>query len=328
VSAVQRVSGARLVLVVGLLVQALGSPIARAELEYHAMLRMPADLQGFGYPESVTADPHTGEVFVVDSLRNRIVIFDPSGVFRFEIPGGRRFTAPRDVAVDPEGYLVVLASRGGQDLLLELDFDGVLLRTVHLHGLPEEAEAPSLVSIAVCPTGERLFALDEANFRLWIADRDGVIKGSVELADLVTASQPTERMLGRVDVSGQTVLVVVSSESQVFLFDLDGKLQGTVGFHGTRQCSLGRPNAAALTIDGVLVVVDHQRMVLQRWDPVANRCLSEHFGFGDLPGFFYYPRDLALGPEGHLYVAQGFEGRVQVFLGLAPVAGAPRPPAD
>jgi hypothetical protein len=80
--------------------------------------------------------------------------------------------------------------------------------------------------------------------------------------------------------------------------------------------------AAAVTKEGEVLVVDQQRMLILRWEPVGNRCLAEYYGIGAAPGFLYHPLDVALGPEGRLYVTQGFEGRVQVYEGLP---GAPAP---
>ena len=56
-----------------------------------------------GYATAVTADLVTGEIFVCDSRRSRILIFDSDGLYRYQIRGGEVFSAPRDVAVDQDG---------------------------------------------------------------------------------------------------------------------------------------------------------------------------------------------------------------------------------
>ncbi len=291
--------------------------------EYLSRLRMPSRLDALGYSRAVTADLHTGEIFVCDSRKQRIVIFDRQGLFLYQIPGGEIFRAPLDLAVDPEGYLLVLARHQGEEALLRLDFDGKPLGIVALSGLPEVAAPPRLVSIALDPSGERLYLLDEDNQRLWIAGPEGAVTGSVDLAAAVDLSdqQAREYRLGHVDVYGDTVLVAMPNLGSVRLFDLDGRPRGWVGIKGTTPCQTAFPVAAALGTDGNVVVLDWQRMLFMVWDPGSNRCLSETSGIGNAPGYVYQPSDLALDADGRIYVSQGFEGRVQVFAGESPAAG-------
>lgn len=291
-----------------------------AELRFVQRLHMPAAVDAIGYGQAVTADPHTGEVFVCDSYRNRIVIFDDAGIYRYQIQGGSVFSAPQDVAVDPEGYLLVAAYRGGRPAVFELDFDGAFRREITWSGLPEGLEPPAVSSLALSPTGDRVYFVDERNLRLWITDRSGAIVGSVDLSQPADDRRPRERTLGRVDVSGDVVSVTLSGEGQVRLFGLQGAPRVSFGEQGTAACQLGEPVAAALLADGTVAIVDHQRMKVLHWNPAGNRCLGDYLGIGNAPGAVYYPRDLAAGPSGRLYVSQGFEGRVQVYEGLPPVA--------
>ncbi len=165
---------------------------------YVQRLRMPVRGDGFAQPRAVVADLHTGEIFVCDSLRNRIVIFDEQGRFRYEIPGGSTFQAPIDLAVDPEGYLFVLGQVSGDVALL--DFDGRFIRRVSLTGLPPDAESPRFSSLAISPGGESLYLMDPENDRLWIADRDGAVRGSIDM----TVGRPQEEIdqlrYGHIDV--------------------------------------------------------------------------------------------------------------------------------
>ncbi len=289
---------------------------------YAARLRMPSRLDDLGYSRAVTADLHTGEIFVCDSRKQRIVIFDRAGLFLYQIPGGEIFRAPIDLAVDPEGYLLLLASHQGREALLRLDFDGKPLGEIVLSDLPD-VTPPNLVSLALSPAGDRLYLLDEANQRLWIADPDGAVTDSVDLAAEAELSdkEAREYRLGHVDVYDDTVLVAMPNIGSVRLFDLDGRPRGRVGIKGTGPCQTAFPVAAALGADGNVVVLDWQRMKFMIWDPGANRCLGQTSGIGNAPGFVYQPSDVALDGDGRIYVSQGFEGRVQVWTGPSPAAG-------
>lgn len=286
---------------------------------YVERLDLPVATDSIQMPRGVTADLHTGEVFVCDSFRNRVVIFGPDGAFRFQIVGGEVFSTPRDVAVDPEGYLVLVATNHElRTTLLELDFDGLFLREIGLSGLPEDAAEPFPVSVALSPDGTRLFVLDLANRSVWIADRDGAVSGRIDLGAEFPEERRRELELTKVDVYGDRLLVAMPKAGQIWTYDLDGDPRRQVGLLGTAPCQLAFPVAGALTEDGDMLILDQQRMMFLSWVPLGNRCLGEHYGFGGNPGYFYFPLDMALGPEGRLYVSQGFEGRVQVYEGLAP----------
>lgn len=307
------------------LLVALTSPAAAQDVSYIQLLSLPSAADTIGYPQGVTADPHTGEVFVVDSRASRILIFDSDGLFSYEIPGGTAFSGPSDVAVDPEGYLLVSAFHQGRTAVIELDFDGLFLREVVLWGLPPESAPLGIRSIALSPSGDRVYALDDVNLRLWIADRDGSVLSNVDLAAGLDEEGRQNMILGHVDVYGETVLVAEASAGQIRMFDLDGKRERRVGVKGTGPCKIARPRAAGLTEEGELVVIDQQRMLVVRWDPRSNQCLGEHLGFGGGPGALYFPVDLALDRTGRMYITQSYQGRVQVYEGMKPAAAPPEP---
>ena len=290
---------------------------------YVQRLSLPVAGDQIGYGNCVTADPHTGEVFVCDPQTNRILIFDSEGYFSHQIVAGDDLVAPQDIAVDPDGLLVVLATRARRRLPVELDFDGLFRREVPLVGLPEGSLEPSLTSIALSPRGDRLYAADVANLRLWVADRDGRVLGSADLGEGLEEDRRRDLILGHVDAYDDRVLLAVTSLGQIWIYSLDGESRGFVGQMGGSRCQLARPSAAALDRDGNLLILDEQRMVLMRWSVRGNRCLSEHLGIGDAPGYLYYPFDLSLDTGGRLYIAQSYEGRVQVYEGLG---SAPLPP--
>ena len=295
---------------------ALAAQEAPAGPVYVQRLDLPVAADALLSSDSVTADLVTGEVFVCDSRRDRIVIFDAEGLFRHQIVGGDAFGAPRDLAVDPEGRLVVLATRGGAPALVELDFDGLFLGQIELRGLPADAAEPNPISLALSPAGDRLYVVDAENLTLWIAGRDGAVSGAVDLGRELDERERRNRFLGRVDVYGDRVLVAMPSEGQIWMVSLDGELRGRLGSKGTSRCLLAAPNAAALDAAGNALVLDQQKMLMTVWTLSGNRCRSEHYGIGAAPGFLYFPHDLALDARGRAYVAQGFEGRVQVYEGL------------
>jgi hypothetical protein len=305
------------VAIVLLILMTAGAAGAQEGLTYVQRIHMPSKADDFGYPRSVTADPHTGEIFICDIRMNRVVIFDGQGLFLYQIPGGDIFRAPRDLALDPEGYILLLATHQEKVGLVRLDFDGKFIESIPLSGLPETASEPQLFSVAMSMDGDQFYLMDQANLTLWITDRKGKYSNAVDLktdVDLLE-DDPQEQVLGHVDVYANTVVVAVPTAGTVFLFDLDGYPKGSVGIRGTAPCQTMFPVAAALTTDDHALILDQQRMHIMIWNISSNECLGQYSGIGNKPGYVYQPIDLALDGAGRAYVTQGFEGRVQVFAG-------------
>jgi len=303
-----------------LLALSTGMPIDATEPQFLQQLTLPGAQDMLGFPSSVTADLHANEVFVCDRRMNRILIFDSEGVFTYEINGGETFRAPQDLAVDPNGFLLIVANYENKAAVLELDFDGLFVRQIELSPQPEGLIESIPSSVALSPKGDRLFVVDDANARLWITDRSGTVQSTVDLAAGLSEGERNELMLGHVDVYGERVLVSDATAGLIRMFDLDGAALGHVGTKGGAPCKLGRPMAAALDAKDDLLLIDQQKMVISRWQQEGNRCLAEYWGIGMSPGFLYYPLDIALDNNGRLYVSQGFQGRVQMYEGLAPAA--------
>jgi DNA-binding beta-propeller fold protein YncE len=295
--------------------------LAEARLPYVKRFSMPSPADIFRWPLSVHADLHTGEIFVCDQLNGRIVIFDSEGRYRFQITGGQVFRSPLDVAVTPEGYILVLGYVEARRQLVLLDFDGKPMADLPLTGLPEGVVETEFVSVALSPAGDRMYVLDQANFKLWIAGLDGRVSGSVDFIAGMTEEETREQFLGHVDVYGSTVLVALPMAGEVRLYSLTGEPLGRVGTKGTSPCNTAFPVSAAMDRDGNVLVLDQQRMLTMLWNPDGNQCLYETGGVGGRPGDLYKPADLALDAAGRVYISQGFDGRIQVFGNAAPAFG-------
>jgi len=319
---VNRVRRSAILWVAGLAV--LGGTLAAQERQrprYERRLAPPLREDVFKKPRSITADLQTGEIFVCDTREHRVLVFDERGVFRYQINGGSSFRSPMDIAVDPDGYLFVLGWHQGKRAVVRLDFDGLFLGLVEVKGLPEEPVRPiEPISIALDPSGRRLYVLDAANHLLIVADNEGRVETVKDLVAGMDPDDAQEQLYGHVDVYGDTVLVPRPTLGLVHLFGLEGEERGHVGLYGTGSCQTAFPMAAALDSEGNVLILDQRRMLFMLWDPRTNRCLDEFYGLGDFPGALYAPEDLALDRSGRVYIGQAFEGRVQVYQGAKPAA--------
>jgi len=295
---------------------------------YARRLDPPMRNESFRKPAAVTADLHTGEIFVCDVLRQSISIFDKRGVFRDRIRGGSTFRAPRDIALDPDGYIYLLAHHEGQLGVIRLDFDGLFLGVVEFSGLPELEHPLSPGSLALSPSGNRLYVVDRANHLLIVSDPEGRVENVVDLVADLEPDLAREQIYGHVDAYGDTVLLARPTLGVVDLFDPSGEPRGKVGRFGTANCMTAFPMAAAQDELGNILIVDRRRMLFTLWDPKENRCLDEFYGMGRHLGGLYTPDDLALDGAGRVYITQAFEGRVQVYDGGWPAAGEPQAPTE
>ena len=315
----------RLALPATLAILGLASALA-AQPAYQDILTLPVSGDRIVSAVAVTVDEASGEIFVCDERGDRILIFDDQGMFRFEIPGGQAFSAPRDLAVDRDGYLFLLTAGGGsRGRMHALDFDGQPLAEFELGDLPPELPQPILESLAISADGSRLAVLDSRNNSIWITDRDGRIERRIDLTTELTDDQREDLFPTKLDIYGDRIVVAMASLAEVWCYELDGSSCGRVGKKGGGECGLLFPTAAALDASGNYLVVEQQRMFVLHWNGSSNECMGEFYGPGDAPGFFYYPYDLFLDSAGQMYVAQSYKGKVQVYSGLSP---APTPPSE
>lgn len=287
---------------------------------YSRLLEPPMRHEIFRKPRSVTADLHTGEVFVCDTMRHRIVIFDKRGVLLYQINGGSSFRAPLDIAVHPEGYLFVVGRHQGQPAVIKLDFDGQFLGVLDFAALAELENPIQPMSVAISPSGDRLYVVDVANHLLIIADGEGIVETTVDLIAGMEPELSREQIYAHVDAYADTVLVARPTLGTVHLFAPDGEPRGHVGLYGTGRCQSAFPMAAALDDQGHVLILDQRRMLFTLWDPSNNKCLDEFYGMGMHPGGLYAPEDLTLDAGGRVYIAQTREGRIQVYEGGWPAA--------
>jgi hypothetical protein len=152
-----------------------------------------------------------------------------------------------------------------------------------------------------------------------VLDREGAFQRIVNPAG---GEGPPPRFSG-LTVDSQGVLYALSEElGKVFVLDRELKTVRTMGQKGGSSGSLSRPPGVAVDDRrGLVYVVDYMRHSVSVYD-LAGQFLDEIGGMGISPGWFQYPKDCAVDPQGRLYVADAFNQRVQVLE-----VSVTRPPA-
>lgn len=277
--------------------------------EYVRNLEAPGRSNQILRPSAVYVDRQFNEILVADPGHNRIVIFDSSGVFRFEFSGAGHFSTPVDLAVDEAGLIWVLGTtRDGRSLFV-FDFDGLYLREIQL---PEgdKGIGASYGSFDISPGGE-LFLLDETSSRIVVLTQEGASTRMIELMASMEEDERRRQVLGKLRIQRERILIPCGSLGRVYIYDLDGKQMRSIGHKGTSIGELNFPVAAVLTDGDLLFVLDKHRYNVVCFD-LNGQFRGEFGGRGNNPGWFYHPTLLDVDQRGLVYIGQIFQNRIQV----------------
>jgi tripartite motif-containing protein 71 len=259
-------------------------------------LAVPAKEGLFSDPEGLAIDRSTGTVFVADEDRHEIFALRPDGslVARLAtgphqpVPGGL-VTTGGSLAVVAPGRLVAIRCHD----LMELTLDASGLRVGRLMG--SRGSGPGqflgLEGVAVDRDGS-IYAAEEDTRRVQVLARDGA-----HLRSLPMPEEPEG-----VALAGEVVWVSFAKADWVGAYDrTTGALLGALG-----QGELDVPDAVLAVGEHVFVSDQgHDRVVVFTRDGRLVRTI----GSGQLDT----PEDLAIGPDGLLYVADSGNRRVAVY---------------
>ncbi len=171
------------------------------------------------------------------------------------------------------------------------------------------------------PTGiaiadEKVFVSDARNGRIQVFG----LKGNF----LYSFGKPGNKAgdLGRpmnLTVRGEALYVAEYFNDRVQVFSLDGNSQRIIGRAGAGPGEFNAPGGVAVDRDGMIYVADFYNhriqkltgdgVFLRQWGASAQRkARSDADGVS-----FSYPTDVAIAGDGRLYVADGYNDRIQAF---------------
>jgi len=286
----------------------LDSPLT-VRSEFIRFLTPPGSDDDFLRPAAVRCDAASGEVLVADPGHNRVLIFDESGTFKFSFSGGDSFTTPVDLAVDSDGFILILATIDSRRRLLRCDFDGKFIGVIPLDyeidGEPLDYFSVDLAS------GNRIVLGERSRREIHVCDGEGTLISVFPVLKDLDPDAVRQLGLGDISVHADRIFAPLPTLGTVRVFDLCGKYLRSFGRKGDSTGELAFPVAAEETDSGMVIVLDKNRYMVCCYGP-DGRFVGEFGGKGISPGWFFFPSLLALDGSGQVYIGQIFNNRVQV----------------
>jgi hypothetical protein len=242
-------------------------------------------------------------------------VFDEHGFHTYRTDARSEISSPRDGSIDSHGGFVFIDTAEG---------NGRTIRRLNFLGEPETyyPEIPRSSNWSprhLLITGDGHYVtVDRSGLLAKHDDRTGALVWKLQLvetewegSDLL--GRPAEAPDGRIYVPNTRL-------GQIEVVSRNGELLTAFGIPGTKRGELSFPVGVAFEPEGRILVLDRMRHVVLVFDS-NHRFLSESGRVGFAPGDFYHPVAIAASSDGLVYVAQGFEGRIQVFRLLDTASG-------
>lgn len=251
----------------------------------------------FESPQDIAVDKD-GNVYVTDSMNNRVQKFDGTGTLL------KKWTTdfPRGIVVDNDGNVYVT---DGSHQVLKYDANGQLLDT--------------FVGPGAGFSNPKALALD-GDGNIYVADLNGVQKLSSDGTFLLTFDNGEfnipfgvhVRANGDVYVSDYGSFSADDGHSYVHQFHADGSFVQKFGGWGTDPGKLIQPHGLCGDGKGYLYITDGANERIQKFG-MAGKFITRWGVAGTGDGEFDYPTGICRDANGNLYVVDKYAHRVQKF---------------
>lgn len=267
--------------------------------------------EGLAKPYGVAV--HRGRVFVADTVRRAVVVFDIPGRRYFKIgeDDSGTLSMPLTLAVDKQGDLYVI------DVTLKLvmvyNRDGKFLRSI---GKAEQFNKPG--GIAVDAGGTRVYVVDTGGVgskehRVRVFDA----QSGAHLFDIgKRGTGPGEFNLprGAVVAPDGSLYVVDGGNFRVQRFGADGKYISQFGKVGRGGGQFSRPKEVAVDPTGNIYVSDAAFGNFQIFNPDGQLLLAVgNRSAGNTPAGFSLNAGIAADEDGRIYMVDQIYRKVDIF---------------
>ena len=253
-----------------------------------------------------------GRVFVADSVRRSIVVFDAPRrkVFQFGLRAPATLAKPTAISLDRAGRVYVADSTLRR--VFVYDSLGLHQQTI---GQPEQLQKPT--GVAASPDGSRVYVIDRADnesdlHRVLVYDRTG---------KLVQEIGRRGNREGEFNVPVQAAVspdgklhVLDAGNFRVQTFDAEGRFLRSFGQVGNGLGQFARPRALACDDQGRLYVTDGAFGNVQIFTDTGELLLAIGRGSKrDLPGRYGVLMGVAVDNSGRIYLVDQLFNKVEVI---------------
>lgn len=283
-------------------------------------------VEGFNKPFGIAV--HQGRVFVSDTVRRLVLVFDFAQNHYFTIGDGRgpaEIRMPLGLDVDAQGNVYVVDSTAKS--VKVYNRDGDYLKTI---AKPEGGQKwfnlPA--GIAVDPNGQRIYVVDtggvhsqEHRIRVF------AVQSGQHLFDIGSRGKAQGKFNLPRDVAvapDGSIYVVDGGNFRVQQFSAEGQFIRTFGRAGRQSGQFSRPKEIDLDAQGRVYVSDAAFGNFQIFTPDGQVLLAVGGrSYQDQPARFMLPAGIAVDEDGRIYMVGQYFKKVEVYrpAGLAPDQG-------
>ncbi len=259
-----------------------------------------------GYIRTPGANPvriatdSSGKIYVSDSHRNRVLVYNEVGDFVRQIRG---LDAPLGVAVGPDGRLYV--GEDGKDRVSIYNTSGSLLGTLGSTAV----QMPN--GIAVDPVLHLIFVVDSKTARVLIFDSGGSLVHVVD-GSLAVQGGFIFPVGAAIDAASQTLYVTDAGRYKVYGLDYAGNLKSSFGSMGRGNGKFTRPQGIAVDGQGRVFAVDVFQSYIQVFDS-GGQFVAALGSFGKGRGNLSVPLDACVDQFDRLLVTSNDNSRIEIF---------------
>jgi len=252
----------------------------------------------------------SGNIYVTDTLNNRIVKLDSSGRLIAEWggagSGNGQLREPYGIAIDQKGGVYVADT--GNHRIQKFSSDGSYLFEWGIQGIGD-GQFNNPVGIAISPDGN-VYVAEWSNSRIQKFDPNGAYLA--EWGSYGYGNGQFRNPIGiAIDRNGD-VYVTETEGNRVQKFDSDGAYLAEWGSIGNGNGQFDYPRSIAIDGNGKVYIGDSNNHRIQVFS--ANGTYLEQWGsLGDGSGQFRSPGGIALDGSGNIYVVDSGNGRIQKF---------------
>jgi tripartite motif-containing protein 71 len=261
-------------------------------------------------PEGIAVGPD-GTVYATDRNNPRVTRFTPDGAFidvfgatPSEPTGPPDLETPIGIAVAQDGTVYTSRVSGG---LQAFEPDGTFVGHWHRAG---PVHLPFDTPVGVAPAADGgFYVVDTGNNRVARVDADGNVVGEFGAHGPVAAHLASP--LGVAVAADGSVWVADSGNHRLAHYDAGGGYLGSWGRRGAGAVDLRAPADVAVGARGRLYVADSETRRVTCVD--ADGAVCGYLVSPTLPGRESRPTGVTVAPDGSVYVADCWLGRVVVF---------------